>query len=399
MKIKKNLSPLILMLTLFVALSFKNTPMAFAVAEIYVYPEVTYAPKGSTFSLEVKISSVSELFAWQFNLTWDSTLMYATNASEGDFLNAWDQKPTHFFGAEYIDEIPGSVFVGATILGEDWKGTSGSGTLATVNFTVIEKGETPLNLTNTKLLEVVGAKISHTTKDGLFTNLAIPPVADFSYSPLLPEIGEMVTFNGSISYDPDGEIMNYTWDFGDDENATGAITTHSYEEAGLYSVKLTVNDTTGLINSKTVDLRIRYTHDIAMLNVEASKAEAVVGDDVILSAIALNAGTEPETFTITFYYAENVAGTSTVTNLQPDVNQTASFTWNTADVEEGTYKIKAVSAAVEGETNTGDNVWIDGTVTLTEASQRFPIELVAGGIGAGVVIVIVAILLIKRRGS
>ncbi|WP_021599638.1 PKD domain-containing protein [Actinomadura welshii] len=52
-------------------------------------------------------------------------------------------------------------------------------------------------------------------------------------------------FNASGSSDPDGTIASYEWDFGDGETGTGATPEHAYDEAGTYTVKLTVTDNRG----------------------------------------------------------------------------------------------------------------------------------------------------------
>jgi PKD repeat protein len=77
-----------------------------------------------------------------------------------------------------------------------------------------------------------------------------PPVASFTYSPEDPFLGEEMTFDASSSYDPDGgEITAYTWDFGDGNIASGEVVTHTYSEAGEYTVTLTVTDNDGLTDS------------------------------------------------------------------------------------------------------------------------------------------------------
>ena len=80
-----------------------------------------------------------------------------------------------------------------------------------------------------------------------------PPVASFSYSPQNPVVNETITFNASSSYDPDGNITSYEWDFGDGNvtNTTHEILNHSYSEAGSYEVTLTVTDDDGATNSTT----------------------------------------------------------------------------------------------------------------------------------------------------
>lgn len=54
-----------------------------------------------------------------------------------------------------------------------------------------------------------------------------------------------VTFSGAGSTDPDGTIVDWAWDFGDQTTGTGASATHTYAAAGAYTVKLTVTDNRG----------------------------------------------------------------------------------------------------------------------------------------------------------
>ena len=75
-----------------------------------------------------------------------------------------------------------------------------------------------------------------------------PPTAAFSHSPSHPVANDTVTFNATASYDPDGYITTYSWDF-DDGNITAVsnpIVIHSYLDYGNYTVTLTVTDNDGL---------------------------------------------------------------------------------------------------------------------------------------------------------
>ena len=78
-----------------------------------------------------------------------------------------------------------------------------------------------------------------------------PPVASFTYSPENPIVGEEITFDASSSYDPDGEIVTYSWDFGDGNTIAieDKVMTHVYAEAGNYAIMLTVTDDGGLTAS------------------------------------------------------------------------------------------------------------------------------------------------------
>jgi PKD repeat protein len=55
--------------------------------------------------------------------------------------------------------------------------------------------------------------------------------------------GEIITFDGSASADPNDDPLTYSWDFGDGATGTGVAPTHSYAAAGTYTVSLVVNDT------------------------------------------------------------------------------------------------------------------------------------------------------------
>ncbi len=83
-----------------------------------------------------------------------------------------------------------------------------------------------------------------------------PPIALSTYSPLNPIANETIMFNATNSYDPDGFIVNYKWDFGDDIAATDEIVEHSYSKPGDYTVILRVTDNASLSNTNTMILTI-----------------------------------------------------------------------------------------------------------------------------------------------
>jgi hypothetical protein len=64
-------------------------------------------------------------------------------------------------------------------------------------------------------------------------------------------------FNGWNSYDVDGRIVNWTWDFGDNSRSFDDYSVgHRYEKPGNYTVKLTVCDNRGDSDSTTIDVFI-----------------------------------------------------------------------------------------------------------------------------------------------
>ena len=99
----------------------------------------------------------------------------------------------------------------------------------------------------------VDSEASATTAD--ITEVNDPPVADAG-SGQTALVNENVTFNGSGSYDLDGIITDYEWEFGDGNTETGMTTTHAYGVAGTYTVNLTVTDTGGLTDTDTTMVTI-----------------------------------------------------------------------------------------------------------------------------------------------
>lgn len=62
--------------------------------------------------------------------------------------------------------------------------------------------------------------------------------------------------DASSSYDTDGSIVNYAWDFGDLTSATGVTSSHNYTDTGSYLISLTVTDNSGAtaITTQTVNV-------------------------------------------------------------------------------------------------------------------------------------------------
>jgi hypothetical protein len=55
-------------------------------------------------------------------------------------------------------------------------------------------------------------------------------------------VGDIVSFDGSASSDPEGAMLTFAWDFGDGGTGSGAQPIHQYNKAGQYAVSLVVSD-------------------------------------------------------------------------------------------------------------------------------------------------------------
>ncbi len=80
-----------------------------------------------------------------------------------------------------------------------------------------------------------------TDSQSINVRINTPPVADAGPN-LVCCINTESFFDGSSSYDADGDSLSYFWDFGDGATAKGAKVTHVYKKIGEYTVTLSVDD-------------------------------------------------------------------------------------------------------------------------------------------------------------
>src|SRR6266566_218093 len=86
----------------------------------------------------------------------------------------------------------------------------------------------------------------------------VPPVASFYWYPFQPTVGTYTSFVGYYSYDPDGYITDYAWDFGDGSstNSSDCCPSHVYNATGNYLVTLTVTDNAGLTGTASANITV-----------------------------------------------------------------------------------------------------------------------------------------------
>ncbi len=69
-------------------------------------------------------------------------------------------------------------------------------------------------------------------------------------------IDQLIQFSGAESYDPDGEIVSYSWDLGDGTIKEGMEITYSYHDPGTYLVTLTVVDDKGESAQDSLEVKV-----------------------------------------------------------------------------------------------------------------------------------------------
>ena len=74
--------------------------------------------------------------------------------------------------------------------------------------------------------------------------------------PYTGTLSQPVSFNGSGSFDPDGTITSYHWNFGDGTVANSQNPAHTYAGPGVYTATLTVTDNGNLLASATTSVTV-----------------------------------------------------------------------------------------------------------------------------------------------
>jgi len=82
-----------------------------------------------------------------------------------------------------------------------------------------------------------------------------PPVADIS-GPNFVRRDRPASFDGTNSYDADGKVVGWTWDFGDGYHISGQQVEHSFMNPGVHVVTLTVVDQMGERGVSTTEIRV-----------------------------------------------------------------------------------------------------------------------------------------------
>jgi hypothetical protein len=156
---------------LFVAIALNPGPIL-ADAVVSIQPPVSTPSVGSFFDVFVDISDVTDLYGFQFNVTFDPTILSAVGVTEGAFLPGGGST---FFIPGTIDNTTGAIgLTGDSLLGPS-VGLSGSGTLADISFRALSGGTSPIDLSNIVLLDSASAVIPFSSAGGTVSPMSPIP--------------------------------------------------------------------------------------------------------------------------------------------------------------------------------------------------------------------------------
>jgi len=117
---------------------------------VYLSPRIS---TGQTFKVDIVVSNITNLYAWEAKAIFDPTIMAARSLDDGDLLGkrgmpwGWMEKS--------IDDTNGVIRLNQTLLG-DVPGVNGSGVLASVTFKVIKPENSTIKLADVVFVDPLG---------------------------------------------------------------------------------------------------------------------------------------------------------------------------------------------------------------------------------------------------
>ncbi len=155
-----------------------------------------------------------------------------------------------------------------------------------------------------------------------------PPTADGSKgSPYQGVVDETITFDGSLSYDSDGDVVEWYWDFGDDSTKVGEIVTHVYDQPGIYTVILRVTDNDGSTDSYATSAEILQPNRAPNMPNVTGKTNCDLSKNYIYKAVS----TDPDNDTIRYIFEWGDGGSNTISSfVENNSTVTINKIWNKA---------------------------------------------------------------------
>lgn len=212
-----------------------------------------------------------------------------------------------------------------------------------------------------------------------------PPVADAD-GPYTEDEDSPITFDGLGSYDPDGDLLIYRWDFGDGTQVTvnTPTTTHTYTtgQAGkseTYTVTLVVNDGKADSGSATTTATVTGVNDLPIADADGPYS-GQVGEEITFDASGssdeegissytwgFGDGTQVTVDTPTTTHIYAAGGNYDITLTVTDTNGATATDTTTAEVTEATTNtmhVEDIDMRPGGHISRGRWTWYKALATV-----------------------------------
>ncbi|MCI0479037.1 PKD domain-containing protein [Candidatus Uhrbacteria bacterium] len=112
-----------------------------------------------------------------------------------------------------------------------------------------------------------------------------PPMSIATVTPNQGDTRIEFLFDGTQSFDTDGTLATYHWDFGDGSTSSGALVPHTYASAGTYTVSLTVTDDDLATHSTTIDVVVDEPLIPATITIQSVVIRGSIDDPTVSEVI------------------------------------------------------------------------------------------------------------------
>jgi PKD repeat protein len=171
-------------------------------------------------------------------------------------------------------------------------------------------------------------------------------------------------FDGTLTYNPNGDAVSYLWTFGDGASDTGPVVDHVYEQNGAYEVTLTVFDAEGQTSSTSLSIQALNPPPTAEFSYSPRSTmndELVVSASEIITFDGADSFDDEEVVSYDWYFGDGETGVGqTVTHkyLYPGTyNVVLTVTDNDGDTTQCVKKVCVIGGQPCNADVTGDIPW------------------------------------------
>jgi PKD repeat protein len=191
----------------------------------------------------------------------------------------------------------------------------------------------------------------------------VSPVASVSQSSPTSGTGQLtVAFSSAGSYDPDGTISAFDWDFGDGSVSSNANPSHTYSAPGTYNASLVVYDNGGLSGAAYLTISVTADNRIYVSNISMSLSSNGGGSTATALVTIKNLdGTVKSGAVVAGTWSGIVSGNATATTGS---NGTVSFT-SAKTRKSGNFTFTVTSVSASGCTYDA-SLNLKSTATITK---------------------------------
>jgi glucose/arabinose dehydrogenase len=186
-----------------------------------------------------------------------------------------------------------------------------------------------------------------------------PPVAAASATPTSGSAPLAVQFSSDGSFDPEGSVITYSWNFGDGGTSTLANLQHTYSSQGNYTATLTVRDPQGLTGTDSETITVSNSGDTTPPSISAVSANNITDNGATIKWTTNEPADSRVDYGLTTSYGSSTPLDPTLVTNHSVVlsNLSASATYH--------YRVRSKDAA--------SNSAVSGDFTFTTTASTFTI--------------------------